>query len=146
MDPTGNGFRKSSLRQRSASRCGLERHWTPSCAVREVQQVRKRKKQHSMLLNANRMTEAMQRQGFDAVIATMPENVTYTSGFWAMSQWIRRGPQAYVLTPKPDAGKPAIVTSTGIVDLAVESDVWVGDIYRYGSFFFDRNEGVELSR
>jgi len=98
-----------------------------------------------MLLNSNRLAEAMERQGFDAVIATMPENVTYTSGFWAMSQWIRRGPQAYVLTPKPAAGEPAIVTSTGIIDLAVESDVWVKDIYRYGSFFFDRNEGVELS-
>jgi len=96
-------------------------------------------------MNSNRLIEVMQREGFDAVIATMPENVTYTSGFWAMSQWIRRGPQAYVLTPKPDAGEAAIITSTGIIDLAFESDVWVKDIYRYGSFFFDRTEGAKLS-
>lgn len=97
-----------------------------------------------MLMNANRLFEKMSRDGLDAVVATMPENVTYTSGFWAMSHWIRRGPQAYVLTPKPEAGEPAIVTSTGIIDLAVEDDVWVKDVRRYGAFFFDRSADVQL--
>ena len=50
-----------------------------------------------MLANVNRLKDLMQREGFDAVIATCPENVTYLSGFWAMSQWVRRGPQ------EPDA-------------------------------------------
>ena len=53
-----------------------------------------------MLANIPRLHELMKREGLDAVIATCPENVTYLSGFWAMSQWVRRGPQAYVLFPK----------------------------------------------
>ena len=61
-----------------------------------------------MLMNRPRLFEAMKRDGLDAVVATAPENVTYTSGFWFMSQWIRRGPQAYVLTP--GEGRPS---STG---------------------------------
>lgn len=98
-----------------------------------------------MLMNSDRLFEGMKREGFDAVVATMPENVTYTSGFWAMSHWIRRGPQAYVLTPKREAGEPAIITSTGIIDLAVDDDVWVKDVRRYGTFFFDRDGDARLS-
>ena len=54
-----------------------------------------------MLMNSTRLFAGMQEHRLDALVATMPENVTYASGFWAMSQWIRRGPQAYVLTPAP---------------------------------------------
>ena len=54
-----------------------------------------------MLMNSMRLFTGMQERRLDALVATMPENVTYASGFWAMSQWIRRGPQAYVLTPAP---------------------------------------------
>ncbi|HRF09477.1 MAG TPA: aminopeptidase P family N-terminal domain-containing protein, partial [Xanthobacteraceae bacterium] len=45
-------------------------------------------------MNTDRLLSGMKRAGLDAVVASTPENVTYTSGFWAMSQWIRRGPQA----------------------------------------------------
>ena len=44
----------------------------------------------------------MKAEGIDAVVATSAENVTYTSGYWALSQWIRRGPQIYVLLPATD--------------------------------------------
>ena len=53
------------------------------------------------LVNSQRMFDRMRRDGLDALVATAPENVTYTSGYWALSQWIRRGPQAYVLTGLP---------------------------------------------
>ena len=53
-----------------------------------------------MLANIPRLKELMKRNNLDAVIATCPENMTYLSGFWAMSQWVRRGPQAYVLFPQ----------------------------------------------
>lgn len=97
-----------------------------------------------MLSNSGRLLEGMKRESLEAIVATMPENVTYTSGFWAMSQWIRRGPQAYVLTPAQGRGDPAVIASTGLIDLVADPDVWVKDIKRFGKFVVDRTPGVEL--
>lgn len=96
-------------------------------------------------MNAERLFARMKQVGLDAIVATMPENVTYSSGFWAMSQWIRRGPQAYVLTPLPNIGEPAIIASTGIIDLATDDDVWIKDVRRYGHFAIDRSPDAEIS-
>lgn len=97
-----------------------------------------------MLMNSERLFAGMKKQQLDAIVATMPENVTYCSGFWAMSQWIRRGPQAYVLTPAAGRGEPAVIASTGLIDLAADPDVWVKDILRFGAFVIDRSPGVAL--
>jgi Xaa-Pro aminopeptidase len=90
-----------------------------------------------MLMNSSRLFAGMKAQGLDAVVATTPENVTYTSGFWAMSQWIRRGPQAYVLTPGEGRGDPVVIASSGLIDLAADPEVWVRDIIRFGGFVID---------
>lgn len=95
-------------------------------------------------MNQERLFARMKKDGLDAIVATMPENVTYSSGFWAMSQWIRRGPQAYVLTPGPGRGEPAVVASTGLIDLAADPSVWVKDVRRYGRFIVDRTPDVAL--
>jgi len=87
-----------------------------------------------MLMNTPRLMERMKKDGLDAIVATAPENVTYTSGFWAMSQWIRRGPQAYVLTPAEGRGEQAVIASTGTLDLIADQDVPVEDVRRYGYF------------
>jgi Xaa-Pro dipeptidase len=97
-----------------------------------------------MLMNTTRLFEGMKRERLDAIVATMPENVTYASGFWAMSQWIRRGPQAYVLTPAEGRGEPVVIASTGLIDLVADPDVWVKDILRFGGFTIDRTPGVSL--
>jgi Xaa-Pro dipeptidase len=97
-----------------------------------------------MLMNTTRLFEGMKRERLDAIVATMPENVTYASGFWAMSQWIRRGPQAYVLTPAEGRGEPVVIASTGLIDLVADPDVWVKDILRFGNFSIDRTPGVSL--
>jgi Xaa-Pro aminopeptidase len=97
-----------------------------------------------MLMNTTRLFDGMKRERLDAVVATMPENVTYASGFWAMSQWIRRGPQAYVLTPAEGKGESVVIASTGLIDLAADPDVWVRDISRFGKFIIDRAPDVGL--
>jgi Xaa-Pro dipeptidase len=97
-----------------------------------------------MLMNSARLFAGMKKERLDAIVATMPENVTYASGFWAMSQWIRRGPQAYVLTPAEGGGDPVVIASTGLVDLVADPDVWVRDISRFGKFIVDRTPDVEL--
>ena len=90
-----------------------------------------------MLMNSARLFADMKKQRLDAIVATMPENVTYASGFWAMSQWIRRGPQAYVLTPAQGNGEAVVIASTGLIDLAADPEVWVKDISRFGRFVID---------
>jgi Xaa-Pro dipeptidase len=96
-----------------------------------------------MLANIPRLRELMERQGLDAVIATCAENVTYLSGFWAMSQWVRRGPQAYVLFPKGNE-QPCIIANSGILDLVADQDIWVSEIRRYGYFQMDIDPSATL--
>jgi Xaa-Pro aminopeptidase len=95
-----------------------------------------------MLANFSRLEELMRRAELDAVIATCPENVTYLSGFWAMSQWVRRGPQAYVLQPKD--GEGCIIANSGLLDLVPDQDIWIKQIYRYGYFQVDVDPSAKL--
>lgn len=96
-----------------------------------------------MLANVVRLHELMKRDKLDAVIATCPENVTYLSGFWAMSQWVRRGPQAYVLFPA-DTKRPCIIANSGILDLVADQKPWITDIRRYGYFQLDADTSATL--
>lgn len=96
-----------------------------------------------MLANISRLQELMTRDRLDAVIATCPENVTYLSGFWAMSQWVRRGPQAYVLFPG-DKQPPCIIANSGILDLVPDQQPWITEIRRYGYFQLDVDSSVTL--
>jgi Xaa-Pro dipeptidase len=97
-----------------------------------------------MLMNAPRLQDRMRKDGLSAVVATSPENVTYSSGFWCMSQWIRRGPQAYVVIPADNVGAPCVIASSQVIDLIADQDVWVRDIRRYGLFVVDHTPNVEL--
>jgi Xaa-Pro dipeptidase len=100
----------------------------------------------TMLMNSTRLFAGMTKERLDAIVATAPENVTYASGFWAMSQWIRRGPQAYVLMPAEGKGEAVVIASTGLIDLAADPEVWVKDISRFGRFVIDRTPEVGLDR
>jgi len=96
-----------------------------------------------MLANIPRLKDLMKRDKLDAVIATCAENVTYLSGFWAMSQWVRRGPQAYVLFPG-DAQQPCIIANSGILDLVPDQEPWITEIRRYGYFQLDVDPSATL--
>ncbi|MEO1293141.1 MAG: aminopeptidase P family N-terminal domain-containing protein, partial [Pseudomonadota bacterium] len=91
-----------------------------------------------MLLNRPRLQEIARDTGLDALIATSPENVTYSSGYWALSQWIRRGPQTYVVLPVADLGQARIIAATSLIDLLADQDVWIGDVQRFGFFQCNR--------
>jgi Xaa-Pro dipeptidase len=98
----------------------------------------------NMLLNEERLHEVMAHENLDVLIGTSPENVTYLSGYWALSQWIRRGPQTYVIWPAPGRGEPCIVTSTSLLDQVADQEVWVKKIHRFGDFFIEHDPTVEL--
>lgn len=97
-----------------------------------------------MLTNLPRLREIMRQEKLDAIIGTCAENVTYLSGFWAMSQWVRRGPQAYVLHTA-DGGSGAVIANSGVVDLIADQEIWVEDIRRYGFFQVDVDKTASLS-
>jgi Xaa-Pro dipeptidase len=95
-----------------------------------------------MLANVPRLQALMKREGLDAVVATCAENVTYLGGFWAMSQWVRRGPQAYVFYPRE--GKPCIITNSSLLDLIADQHPWVKEVRSYGYFQLDIDAAADL--
>lgn len=92
-----------------------------------------------MLLNSDRLKDLLARDKLDGAVATSPENVTYSSGYWALSQWIRRGPQSYVVMPGRDLAASCIVASTSLLDLLADQEIWVKNVKRYGFFHVDRS-------
>ena len=98
-----------------------------------------------MLTNLARLRDVMREQKLDAIVGTCAENVTYLSGFWAMSQWVRRGPQAYVLHTA-DGQPGAVVANSGVIDLIADQELWVDDIRRYGFFKVDVDQTAVLGK
>lgn len=88
-----------------------------------------------MLFDQDRARDIMSRQGIDALIATSPDNVTYVSGYWAMSHWARPGgPQVYAVIPAGDGASPCLITGSGNLDHIIDGESRVGEAYRYGLF------------
>lgn len=97
-----------------------------------------------MLLNHERLRAAMSAHQINAIVATAPENVLYTSGFWSLPQWIRRGPQAFVVWTAGDAeGQPVVIAGTSTLDLVADQRV-AATIRRYGAFPIDCAPSIEL--
>ncbi|WBY04019.1 Xaa-Pro peptidase family protein [Ramlibacter tataouinensis] len=85
----------------------------------------------------------------DGFLGTTAESVTWLSGYWAMPQWIRRGPQAYAFQPRKPDGGSFVVTGTGLVDHVSEQELCVSDVHRYGFFAYEdfgAAEGPESAR
>jgi Xaa-Pro dipeptidase len=97
-----------------------------------------------MLLNQSRLQALCAESSVDALVATAPENVTYSTGYWALSQWIRRGPQSFAVLPARELAASCVLAPTSLLDqLADQDDVWVEDVRRFGFFHMDRAD-VEL--
>lgn len=98
-----------------------------------------------MLIDVTRARRIMTEQSLDALVATSPDNVTYASGYWAMSHWARPGgPQVYAVLPADSASTPCLVSGSGNLDHVVDGEAWVTEVYRYG-FFATRTDGADLS-
>lgn len=95
-----------------------------------------------MLGDRARLASFLSDAKLDAVIGTSPENVLYLGGYWAMSQWVRRGPQAYALVPRD--GHSAVITSSALIDLIADQQVQ-GDIRRYSYFKVDYASDDDLN-
>lgn len=89
-----------------------------------------------MLLNSDRLMASLSTHDLAAIVAVAPENVLYTSGFWCLPQWIRRGPQAFVVVQASRQGSPVVITSTSTLDLVADQGV-TGRVRRFGAFMVD---------
>ena len=96
-----------------------------------------------MLSNSERLNNAMTANELSAMVAVAPENVLYTSGFWCLSQWIRRGPQAFVVVPASLPQVPVVITSTSTLDLVADQRV-AARIRHYGGFIVDADPTLRL--
>lgn len=88
-----------------------------------------------MLLNKQRAWKLMEKYGFDALIASTPQNVVYASDFHSRAQWIGYyGSQIYVVLPRKKETEPAIITPVIGGGLYPSSffPSWIKDIRSYG--------------
>lgn len=82
---------------------------------------------------AERLTEALERGGLDALVAASPANVAYVSGFWSLFRAVYPATQSY-----------AVVTRTGTALVVPTIDVPVAEgsgsadrVLGYGRFVLD---------
>ncbi|SPL64744.1 M24 family metallopeptidase [Ochrobactrum soli] len=97
-----------------------------------------------MLLHEERLHAMMTKHYLAAIVATSPENVLYSSGFWCLPQWIRRGPQAFaLLTSESTTPSSIVITGTSTLDLLADQDVQT-KVRRFGSFTVDIEPSAKL--
>lgn len=70
------------------------------------------------LLNKQRILNIMQANGVDVLMATIPENVLYASGFRSLSQWLIRGRKTPVVVVLNSNGDLTLVAPAGELDRA----------------------------
>lgn len=88
-------------------------------------------------MNRPLFESTLAKHQLDGFIGTTAESVTWLSGYWAMPQWIRRGPQVYAFQPRRADAESFIVTGTGLVDHAADQELYVAAIHRYGFFAYE---------
>ena len=90
-----------------------------------------------MLMNRPLFEQVLSDNKLDGFLGTGPESVTWLSGYWAMPQWIRRGPQAYAFQPRRSDAGSFIVTSKGLLDQAADQDLYVNAVHYFGFFAYE---------
>ncbi len=90
-----------------------------------------------MLLNRPRAHGLMSDLDVDVMVAAMPENVTYLSGYSLWSYWFRRGATTkkaevrFALLPRDESLEPALVSSRFGTNLS-QWPTWIDDLYAWG--------------
>jgi len=99
-----------------------------------------------MLLNKDRAYKIMEKYGIDAIIATMPENVTYLTDYWSLTHRLIKATQNFAVISRKQNLDPFIITSVGDMDLAADQEeCWTNNFYTYGTFYVEHPEGVGLN-
>jgi Xaa-Pro dipeptidase len=84
---------------------------------------------------AERLTAALQRGGYEALVAASPENVAYVTGFWSLARAVDPASHSYAVVTR--TGSALVVP--GIDELAAEG-ADADQVVRYGRFVLDHGE------
>jgi Xaa-Pro aminopeptidase len=81
------------------------------------------------LLNQPRALARMERDGLDALVASVPRNVYYASGFWTrISEWGFQENQASVILPRDPARPATLVVPEFAIAGLLESPTWIPQV------------------
>ena len=79
-----------------------------------------------MLLNLERARQKMEAAGLDALVAALPRNVYYASGFWTrISEWGFAENQAAVVLPRDPAKPATLVLPEFAMAGLLETPTWI---------------------
>jgi Xaa-Pro aminopeptidase len=99
-----------------------------------------------MLLNKDRAYDIMEKYNIEAIIATMPENVTYLTDYWSLTHRLIKATQNFAVISRKQDLAPFIITSIGDMDLAADQeDCWTDNFFTYGIFYVERPPEATLS-
>jgi len=99
------------------------------------------------LLNYERARELMARDGVDALVAQLPVNVYYLSGYWGFLMGTERFDAAYfaVLPHAEDRPASLVLPSIELRRVASEGGVWMPRLHAFSSPLED-DESIEAGR
>jgi len=99
------------------------------------------------LLNLTRARELMARDGVDALVAQLPINVYYLSGYWGFLMGAERFDAACFAVLPRVADRPAslVLPSLELRRVAGEGGVWMDELHAFSSPL-DEDEAVEAGR
>ena len=95
-----------------------------------------------MLFNRSRATEVMKEKGIDILVATLAENVYYTSDYYNSTQFLLPADQIYAVVPQEGTEGSALIVSQSDLDMLVEFPTWLERIVPHGFFYIAPPDGV----
>lgn len=99
-----------------------------------------------MLLNRDRACDIMEKYGIEAIIATMPENVTYLTDFWSLTHRLIKATQNFAVFTRKQDLDPFIITSIGDMDLAADQEECrTENFLTFGTFYVECPAKATLS-
>lgn len=82
-----------------------------------------------MLINRQRANAVMDQRGLDALVAAVPRNVYYASGFWTrISEWGFEERHAAALIPRDPAREPVLILPEFAIAGILETPSWIDRI------------------
>ncbi|KPJ80450.1 MAG: hypothetical protein AMJ58_08475 [Gammaproteobacteria bacterium SG8_30] len=99
----------------------------------------------TILANLPRARQVMERRGLDGLVAELPINVYYLSGYWGMLMSAERFDAAFlaVLPRREDLPAVLVMPTMELRRLASEGGTWMPEIVAYSSPLDDETEGLQ---
>lgn len=99
-----------------------------------------------MLLNVERASKVMDRNGFDVLVASTKGNVAYSTDYWPAVPLQPGSHQTFSIIPRDRSGSAALVIPIGDLSPWLYRKSWVREVFPYGTYYvesFGRLRGDE---